>query len=535
MPRIFISYSRKDEEFARQLATSLTASGADVWIDLEDIPAGMKWSSAIQEGLDTADLMVVIISPDSMGSRNVEDEWQYYLDNGKPVIPVLLRPAKIHFQLARIQYIDFHNQPYGRALNQLYTEFRRKGVPLEGAPNTQDKPPVSHIPPTPSSAQPTMQFHPPVQPNHRNLWLIGGGIAAALVIGLGIGLLSFSNPAPTPTPDFDQLTNDALIEWLTPTARAQLTDTEQAKPTHTFTMTDRPSNTPTVRPSETPQPSNTPSPTLTPTTAARLGIDTQVTHNGDWTAIHLPFGGVDMVLAPAGCFTMGSSDQQISAAYNLCPFDSQTCGNLLADERPQTEICFVQPFWIDRYEVTNQQYGSSGTWADPNHPRTNVTWQEAQQFCESRGGRLPTEAEWEYAARGPDGLIFPWGNSFIPENLNYCDADCEFNWRDSAHRDYNAQVSVIGAHPDGVSWVGAKDMAGNVWEWTSTIYGYAYPYDPDDGRENPGDVSSERTLRGGSWNWIALDARTTARDNPVQPSSDWYGFRCARDFQPGDF
>jgi hypothetical protein len=98
MPRIFISYSRNDETFARQLATSLSDMGADIWIDIEDIPAGMKWSSAIQQGLDSGDLLIVIISPDSMGSHNVEDEWQYYLDNGKPVIPVLIQPTKIHFQ-----------------------------------------------------------------------------------------------------------------------------------------------------------------------------------------------------------------------------------------------------------------------------------------------------------------------------------------------------------------------------------------------------------------------------------------------------
>src|SRR5215216_746190 len=105
--RIFVSYSRKDEFFARRLAQSLSQLGADVWIDIEDIPAGLRWSSAVQQGLDVCNAMIVLVSPNSMGSRNVEDEWQYYLDQSKPVIPVLLRPSKIHYQLTRIQYIDF--------------------------------------------------------------------------------------------------------------------------------------------------------------------------------------------------------------------------------------------------------------------------------------------------------------------------------------------------------------------------------------------------------------------------------------------
>src|SRR5690606_30934422 len=117
--------------------------------DVEDIPAGMKWSRAIQQGLDSAEVMVVLISPTSMASSNVEDEWQYFLDHKKPVIPVLLQPAKIHFQLNRVQYIDFLNQNYYHALSQLYSEFRRKGIQLDDAPNVVERAPISHVPPQP--------------------------------------------------------------------------------------------------------------------------------------------------------------------------------------------------------------------------------------------------------------------------------------------------------------------------------------------------------------------------------------------------
>jgi WD40 repeat protein len=122
MPKIFISYSRKDEDFARQLATDLDRLGASVWIDVDDIPPGVNWSSAIQQGLDDCDTLVLVMSPDALGSTNVTDEWQYFRDEGKPIVPVICRRTQIvHFQLRRIQYIDFAEQDYEMGLNQLRT------------------------------------------------------------------------------------------------------------------------------------------------------------------------------------------------------------------------------------------------------------------------------------------------------------------------------------------------------------------------------------------------------------------------------
>lgn len=131
MKRIFISYARIDQSFARKLTRALEEVGADVWIDLDDISAGEKWSSAIQHGLDTSHGMLVIVSPDSMASSNVEDEWQYFMDQGRPVIPVLWEPAKMHFQLNRLQYIDFHNRPFGDAFAHMIDELKARGVTIE--------------------------------------------------------------------------------------------------------------------------------------------------------------------------------------------------------------------------------------------------------------------------------------------------------------------------------------------------------------------------------------------------------------------
>jgi hypothetical protein len=153
MARIFISYSRQDEGFARRLATSLADMGADVWIDIEDISAGTKWSRAIQEGLDSGQLLVVIITPDSMASTNVEDEWQYYLDQDKPVIPILLKPAKMHFQLNRLQYVDVYEFGYDIALIHLHEELKRQGLTIT-LPQIQSQATARHeVPPQVKQAQ----------------------------------------------------------------------------------------------------------------------------------------------------------------------------------------------------------------------------------------------------------------------------------------------------------------------------------------------------------------------------------------------
>lgn len=495
MPRIFISYSRQDQEFALRLATSLRETGVDVWIDLEDIPAGMKWSSAIQEGLDSAELMIVIISPDSMASRNVEDEWQYYLDNHKPVIPVLLQPSKIHFQLSRIQYIDFHKQKYPTALNQLFAEFQRKGIKLENAPNALERPPISHVPPEYPTLVPASS-----KPQGRGL-IVGVGIMVALVlVALVVVFLAVSNR------------QDADL-MATQTAQAVLNNPpDESTPTHTL-----------IPPSLTPTEIASPTATLVP-----VGFPgNPVMSNSQWSPVSQMFGNTEMMLVPAGCFNMGSTETDRQTAIQQCSavIGADSCRNLVSDEHPQTLICFEKPFWIDRTEVTNRASGGG----DNNMPRTNITWRDAQAYCEGLGERLPTEAEWEYAARGPDGLIYPWGNQFDGSRLNYCDASCQFNWRDGAYNDNQSLAANVGSIASSASWVGALDMSGNVWEWTSSLY-WNYPYSATDGRENPGDLTTLRTLRGGSWNWISLDARTAARDDPIQDSSDWYGFRCARDY-----
>src|SRR5689334_9010637 len=100
LPRLFISYSRHDEPFADRLANDLIAAGFEIWLDRKDILPGANWGQSIQEGLDAGEIMLLVVTPESMASNNVALEWQYYFDNGKQIIPLRLHPAKMSFQIS---------------------------------------------------------------------------------------------------------------------------------------------------------------------------------------------------------------------------------------------------------------------------------------------------------------------------------------------------------------------------------------------------------------------------------------------------
>lgn len=228
-----------------------------------------------------------------------------------------------------------------------------------------------------------------------------------------------------------------------------------------------------------------------------LDDPTPIPGNTAWTPVIRSINGVEMVQVPPGCFMMGHAAGR-------------------RDEQPVHEVCFDRAFWIDRYEVTNEQYGSAGAFPGDDRPRDNLTWFEARDFCASRGARLPTEAEWEYAARGPEYLIYPWGDMFIADNLVY-DANFEF------------QLHPVGSRPAGESWVGALDMAGNASEWVSSRY-LPYPYRATDGREDLTNPTDRRVFRGGMGSYIDYGTSAATRFWALPDERAWYrGFRCARD------
>ncbi|CCQ90935.1 conserved hypothetical protein [Nitrospina gracilis 3/211] len=237
---------------------------------------------------------------------------------------------------------------------------------------------------------------------------------------------------------------------------------------------------------------------------------------------HNPSPG--MVFVPAGFLTMGSSEEDIQWAAKT--FFSESL-EYYRDETPSHKVQ-VEAFEIDQHEVTNGEYGKylkatgrpapkymdNEKFNQPTQPVVGVTWQEAYDYCEWAGKRLPTEAEWEKAARGPDGRFYPWGNDPDPTRANA-----------RGMKDGHRYPAPVGTFPKGASPYGALDMAGNVWEWTADWY---LPY-PENLVKNDLYGNTFRVMRGGSW-FSNMDlARSTVRGKLTPDQRQNYiGFRCAR-------
>jgi formylglycine-generating enzyme required for sulfatase activity len=295
-----------------------------------------------------------------------------------------------------------------------------------------------------------------------------------------------------------------------------------------------PAVTHTLPPSATARPMSTHAPTSTP--EPTLGVGSTRVRETD---------GAEMVYVPGGAFAMGSSDAEIDAAFEMCEQDrgSGECQHSCFErESPQHKV-ILDAFWIDKYEVTNAQYrqcvevgqcdaseyANDADFNGDRYPVVGVDWQDVMDYCTWAGGRLPTEAEWEYAARGPEGNIYPWGDTFDGQRVNFCDANCPLDWKNTDYDDGYAKTAPVGSYQEGASWCEAYDMSGNVWEWVNDWYGSDYyevssvrnPHGPENG--------SGKVLRGGAWDYGRSDSRAAYRDliDPEYRSSP-AGFRCVR-------
>jgi len=137
---IFVSYSRNDLTFTSKVTTHLKTHRFKVWLDVFELQAGGTWARQIGEALDNCQLMILILSPDSLASEKVEDEWNYFLDAKKPIIPVLFQPCTIPYRLHKLQYVDFIQFPYGSALTQLIANLTQYNLQLSEKAYFHEKP-----------------------------------------------------------------------------------------------------------------------------------------------------------------------------------------------------------------------------------------------------------------------------------------------------------------------------------------------------------------------------------------------------------
>lgn len=581
MSQAFISYSRVDSAFVERFIKRLQQAFPNLTIWHDQSPHGLiggdNWWDEILKGIADSDIFIYILSNESINSLYCQAEFTEARRLQKRIITIQARDkTELTDDLDDIQFIDMKNGPddpeglvrLTAAVNKqlsLAKKMRPLWKPVTSKPHkdplptrTADAPDVT----TSVLTSPTAEQEALRLARSGLRWQIIGVIVAlilgvaALVLPLLDRLSSGQTPTPIPTtaPAVNQVntlspleiagatqTQDALdfqrtldasnaaqavAQQLTatafaPTQEAEMMATVNAILTTTrealfaeqtrnaaATLTAQPTNSP-VPPTQTPTSSTitpllpTQTPSLTPTLDPLQPLYVTATAydyrqgNDAWTPITHDFDGVTMVLVPPGCFMMGSDE-----------------------ENPVHQQCFDEPFWIDQTEVTQGDFerlggvkANSNRFDGDQRPVERISWLEARRFCKQRGARLPTEREWEYAARGPDDLVYPWGNEWNRDNVVVED-----------------QTMPVGSIAVGASWVGALDMSGNVWEWTSSLY-WDYPYDSTDGREDDANITDARVLRGGAIypNDLYIDVRAPARRwNTPHFWNYFWGFRCAR-------
>ncbi|MFQ5443144.1 MAG: formylglycine-generating enzyme family protein, partial [Nitrospinales bacterium] len=236
-----------------------------------------------------------------------------------------------------------------------------------------------------------------------------------------------------------------------------------------------------------------------------------------------------MVLIPDGDFEAGLDP---NLGYEECLKYAQSCEREWFDHIGPVHMVWVDAFFMDKYEVTQKEFEplmgkNPSKFKGDDLPVERVLWTEANEYCEKVGKRLPTEAEWEKAAKGRKDTLYPWGNEILSAKANFCDVRCKKNIRATRFEDGYEKTSPVGSYPP--NGYGLYDMAGNVWEWVADWFDKDY-YKKSP-RKNPKGppMGMKKVLRGGSWgnnaSALGVATRSWAHNNRVSRR----GFRCAAD------
>ena len=480
--RIFLCHASNDKPAVRDLYRRLAADGFAPWLDEEDLLPGQKWRDEIPKAVRNSDVVLVCLSQHSINKTGyVQKEIKFALDvaDEQPdgaifLIPLRLENCDVPERLSHLQWVNFYDEGgYARLLRALRRRVTdlNASVPVDGAK-----------PASPS----TPEARSPVASN------VSGGVNV---------------DADSVTVGNDVVGRDKIIQAGTYIEHAVI---YQPLP---------PGQTPPLFETKSEVIANR----VTTETITPWIIAGDARHETGGAAANVKTrGGLQFVCVPAGKFLMGSRADNKLAQDN---------------EHLQHTVEIPYDYWLAHYPVTNEQFAQfleatayefslEQHWKrKADHPVVNVTWHTALAYSQwlndlaqaslsSQGlaVRLPTEAEWEKAARGTQGNEWPWGNEFDQTKCN-------------SSVDNLKTTTPVGAYsPHGDNPYGATDMVGNVWEWCHSLF-KPYPYRVNDGRESEDDLGT-RVLRGGSF---ISDLRNTRAANRLDYDPGYHsrsvGFR----------
>ena len=487
--KVFLCHASADKPAVRDLYRRLEDDGVDAWLDSEDLIPGQNWQVEIPNAVQDSDVVLICVSENSVNKEGyVQKEITFALDKAQEMpegriflIPVKLEECKVPQRLNAYQWVDLYSENgYERLMLALRIRAEQIGAEL---PETKSffsrrtskpavaKPKQKPAPSTLKKSTISASTSKPEKITSRKPFKLKTEYIVAI-----IGAVATIIAAVVSSPLIERAFSPASEPDVTMTFEVQ------ASPTEPIVETSAPTLPPTK--------------TLTP---APTELPAEITDEK----------GVEMVLVPEGEFTMGSDEGDV-------------------DEQPVHQV-YLDTYYIDKYEVTNALYEvcvDAGACDVPTntsdynniqyaqHPVVYVDWNMAKKYCEWRGARLPTEAEWEKAERGTDGRTYPWGEEI-----------------DSTFANYNQNIgdtTPVNEYPKGVSPYGAYNMAGNVWEWVADWYDQDYySRSPEVNPTGPGN-GVYRVLRGSAWSFSLYDVRSTNRGWSNSTSTDdSFGVRCA--------